>query len=152
MIFDRTQSDVEASKALINEKVKTFAEITFAEEEILERGTMTIKTLNRIEEKQAELQVIFKAMGYYNLNIENETWYYPNFFTADDFQRILENTNALRDAFFEYIGTPATPLISYYYEDVNALEKILHDLDQMAASIKANYKRCGTFRCGRKSI
>ena len=69
-------------------------------------------------------------------------------FKADDFKRILDNTNVLRKAFFVYMSTPNTPQISYYWEDINSLEKILHDLDSMTNYVKNQYRECGTFESG----
>ena len=52
MIFDRTQNDVDTAIRLRREKVQTFQELTESEIVILEKGTLTINTLNRIESKQ----------------------------------------------------------------------------------------------------
>ena len=78
----------------------------------------------------------------------NKTWGENDIFNADEFQRIIDNTNVLRQAFFVYKDTPNTPPESYHYNDINALEKILYDLDVMINDVKSRYKRCGTFRCG----
>jgi hypothetical protein len=67
---------------------------------------------------------------------------------VDEFERILKNTDALRDAFFVFSETPPTPPVSFHYEDINALEKILHDLDVMINDVKTHYRECGTFECG----
>ena len=157
MIFDRTQNDVDTAIRLRNEKVK-FDPITMqpinpealTESEIatLEKGTITYNTLNRIEAKQEELKNLFNDMGYWNTPTTNKTWGENDIFNVDNFQRILDNTNVLRQAFFVYKSTPNTPPISYYWDDINALEKILYDLDVMINDVKSNYKECGTFESG----
>lgn len=148
MIFDRTQNDVDTAIILRREKVQKFQALTESEIATLEKGTLTINTLNRIENKQAELKNLFNDMGYWNTPITNKTWGENDIFNVDEFQRILDNTNVLRQAFFVYKATPNTPPISYYWDDINALEKILNDLDVMINDVKSNYRECGTFESG----
>lgn len=148
MIFDRTQNDVDTAIVLRREKVKKFQKLTESEIATLEKGMLTINTINRIESKQEELKNLFHDMGYWNTPITNKTWGENDIFYVDDFQRILDNTNVLRQAFFVYKATPNTPPISYYWDDINALEKILNDLDVMINDVKSNYRECGTFESG----
>lgn len=148
MIFDRTQNDVNTSILLRNTKVKNFETLTESEITTLEKGTMTYNTINRIETKQEELKNMFNDMGYWNTPITNKSWGENDIFNVDEFQRILDNTNVLRKAFFVYKDTPKTPNVSYHYEDINSIEKILYDIDSMINDIKANYRFCGDFECG----
>lgn len=157
MIFDRTQNDVDTARIIRNEKVKfdpitmqptNLDELTPTELETLTKGTFNYTDLNRIEAKQEELKNLFNDIGYWNTPTTNKTWGENDIFNADEFQRIIDNTNVLRQAFFIYKETPNTPTISYHYNDINALEKILYDLDVMINDIKSNYRECGTFECG----
>ena len=157
MIFDRTQNDVDTAIRLRNEKVKfdpitmqpiNPEELTESEIATLEKGTITYNTLNRIENKQEELKNLFNDMGYWNTPIINKVWSENDIFNVNEFQRILDNTNVLKNAFFVYSYTPNTPPISYHYNDINALEKILYDLDVMINDVKSHYRECGTFECG----
>jgi hypothetical protein len=148
MIFDRTQNDVDAAILLRKTKVNEFKELTDADIVALERGTLTINTLNRIENKQEELKNLLNDIGYWNTPIINKVWSENDIFDVDEFQRILDNINILRQAFFVYKSTPNTPPISYHYNDMNALEKILYDLDVMINDIKSHYRECGVFECG----
>lgn len=149
MIFDRTQEDVDAAIRLRREKVQKFKGLTESEIAILDKGTMTINTLNRIENKQEELKNLFNDMGYWNtLTTENKVWDCTQIFNANEFQRVLNNLNVLRNAFFVYKDTPNTPTISYHWQDINALEKILFDLETMVDDMKSRYRQCGTFESG----
>ena len=148
MIFDRTQNDVDTAILIRNTKVKKFEALTESDINYLERGTITINTLNRIESKQEELKNLINDMGYWNTPITNKVWGENDIFNVDEFQRIIDNTNVLRQAFFVYKETPNTPPISYYWQDINALEKILYDLDVMINDVKSNYRECGTFESG----
>ena len=148
MIFDRTQNDIDTAIILRREKVQKFQALTESEIATLEKGTLTINTLNRIENKQEELKNLFNDMGYWNTPTTNKTWSENDIFNVDEFQRILDNTNVLREAFFVYKDTPNTPPISYYWDDINALEKILFDLDVMINDVKRHYRESGTFESG----
>ena len=157
MIFDRTQNDVDTARILRNEKVKfdpitmqptNLDELTPAELQTLNKGTFNYTDLNRIENKQDELKNLFNDMGYWNTSISNKEWGENDIFNVNEFQRIIDNTNVLRQAFFVYKETPNTPPVSYHYKDINALEKILNDLDVMINDVKSHYRECGTFECG----
>lgn len=157
MIFDRTQNDVDNARIIINEKIKfdpitmqpiNLDELTPIEIETLNKGTFNYTDLNRIEGTQNELQSIFNNMGYWNTNLTIKVWIDSYIFNVNDFQRIIDNTNVLREAFFVYKDTPNTPPISFYWDDINALEKILFDLDVMINDVKSNYRECGTFESG----
>ena len=147
-IVDRTQADISTAFSVRENYVQKGKELTEIQVQQLERGTMTISTLNRIEQAQDFLKGMFNNMGYFNTNIVNKSWDYTQIFDVAELQRIIENTNILRNAFFVYKDTPNTPPVSYHYNDINALEKILYDLDVMINDVKANYRFCGEFVCG----
>ena len=157
MITNRTQYDVDTARILRNTKVKfdpitmqptNLDELTPAELQTLNKGTFNYTDLNRIETKQEELKNLFNDMGYWNTPITNKVWGKNDIFNVVDFQRILDNTNVLRNAFFVYMDTPKTPPISYHWQDINALERILYDLDVMINDVKSHYRECGTFESG----
>ena len=148
MITNRTQYDVDTAILIRNTKVKKFEALTENDINYLERGTITINSLNRIESKQEELKNLFNDIGYWNTSITNKVWGENDIFNVDEFRRILDNTNILRNAFFVYKNTPNTPPISYHWQDINALEKILYDLDVMISNVKVDYRYCGKFECG----
>lgn len=148
MIFDRTQADVSEAVEIRDEKIKKGIELSEDDINILERGTMTINTLNRIEERQETLKNLFNDMGYWNALTTNKSWDLTQIFDESEFQRIIDNTNILREAFFVYASTPKTPPVSYHWRNINDLEKILHDLDLMISDVKSHYRECGTFESG----
>lgn len=148
MITNRTQADVDEAKEIREKYVKAFKTLTDDQVTSLERGMITINTLNRIEGKQAELKNLFNNMGYWCTITSQTNWSVNDVFKESDFQRIINNENILRYAFFTKSNTPATPNISYAYEDINSLEKILVDLDVMINDVKSNYRICGDFECG----
>jgi hypothetical protein len=149
VIFDRTQNDVDTAIILRREKVQKFQELTESEIETLEKGTLTINTLNRIENKQEELKNLFNDMGYWNTPILTKQWDYSQIFKGEEFDRILSNLEILIKAFFVYKNTPDIPNNNYRkYQTINDVEKIIYDLDVMINDIKSNYRECGDFECG----
>ena len=143
MIYNRTQADVDNAIKIRREKVQTFQELTEDDIKTLEKGTITTNTLNRIEAKQEELKNLLNNMGYWNTPIKNKTWDNTQIFNEEDFQRIIDNTNVLRSAFFTYKDTPGTPPISYHWRDINALEKILYLLESAIESTKVGFTYIG---------
>lgn len=148
MITDRTQFDVKNAKSIIEEKVKKFIELTSAEEKTLERGTVTINTINRIEDKQAEIQEILNDMGYWNVSIFNKKWNFGDVFRQSDLDRIVENNSMLRSAFYALKDSPVNAIGKYHYSEFNSLERILLDIFTNIEYTISKYRRCGNFNCG----
>ena len=149
MIFDRTQNDVDTAIILRREKVQTFQRLTESEIATLEKGTLTINTLNRIESKQEELKNLFNDIGYWNTPISTRLWSYADIFEGTQFDRILNNLEILIKSFFIYKDTPNVPDNNYRkYQTINDVEKIIYDLDVMINDVKSNYRECGTFESG----
>ena len=147
MIFDRTQEDIDAAIRLRNEKVKEFESLTSEEINTLERGTITINTLNRIENKQKELVELLSELSI-NVDIENKNWEETQIFDKTELQRILDNLNVLVKSFCVYSNTPNVPKISYHFEDINAIEKILFDLEELHNKALKSFVYCGITYCG----
>lgn len=148
MIFDRTIEDVNNAIKIRAEKVQNGVELSQEDIETLERGTITLNTLNRIEEKQDALKSELNGIGYWNTPILNKHWTKNDIFNETDFQRIVNNLEILKKSFFVYSTTPSTPTAKYYFENINDAEKILSDIELMISDVENHYKTCGTFECG----
>lgn len=142
MIVDRTHNDVLKSIELAQRGG------VFSEEEIetLERGMVTINTLNRIEEKQKEIADSISEMGY-PVSIENKTWNQQDVFFFEDLKRIVSNVEKLRISFFALNETPANPRAEYHYREFNLMEKVLLDIQNNVIFAEENYKICGNAEC-----
>lgn len=147
MITDRTLEDVENAKAY-REKLGRGEMLTVDEINTLERGTITISTLNRIEDKERELVGALADEKYLNISFENKNWGYNDFFLISDFVRILKNIEILRNNFYFFKTTPDVPAPKYYYTNINDIEQNLVDIQEIYIDMKTRYKRCGTFSCG----
>lgn len=151
MIYNRTQADVDNAISL-RSRLQKGETLTSDEVLQLERGTLTINTLNRIEEKQTELKNLFNLLGYYNVEIVNTVWNYNDYFKQSDFERIRDNCEKLKTAFFTFSYTPKKPDSNFRkYQTINDVEKILYDLDVMINDVKSKYRQCGTFQCGEEN-
>lgn len=148
MIYTRTKQDVINALKIRKNKVEKGIDLTYSEQATLERGMLTITTLNRVELKQNELKGIINSMGYWNTPIVSKTWRYSNFFNRTDLDRISSNNKVLREAFYALKDTPSNPKLTYSFLSWNDLEKILEDLETMASEIKEQYRECGTVECG----
>ena len=151
MIFNRTANDIEAAKEL-RAKLQSGEDLTSQEVEVLERGTLTINTLNRIESKTAELKALFDDIGYFAGNVNVKAWEYSQIFGIEDFERILANVDALRRAYYVYKDTPDIPRARYHFQNINDIEKILFDLETMYRDMKGYVRECGTFECGEENL
>lgn len=147
-MFDRTQQDVDKSIKIINEKIKKGLSISEEDVATLERGTITINTINRIEERQAYLKSLFDSQAYYTKPIINYIWDYEKIFDESHFKDLINDTYILRDSFFDYAETPKELFLEYTYQNINNLEKILFDLKRMMDFVMSNYRECDTFYCG----
>ena len=69
-------------------------------------------------------------------------------FTIKHFNRIINNIEEIRKAFFVKEDTPLTPIPSYHFETLNSIEKILYDIDEIIESMLTYQRECGDFECG----
>lgn len=148
MIYDRTANDVKSALQIYSSKFTKGIELTDDDIAVLERGMVTINTLNRIESKQSELQLILNDMLYGDMDISNKIWIDTQFFYQEDLDRIVNNTAILRNQFYVYVNTPENPRPEYHYREFNLMERILNDIEKMIEYVKSNYRECGAYECG----
>ena len=131
MIYDRTQLDVDEAKRIKLDKYQKGFPLTDEEEEILERGFLTQTTLNRIENEEKRLFDVLKEKGYLSGEITSVEWTDHEIFGSSDFERILDNLGTLLGAVSNLGYSAEMPIISYHFENINAIEKILNDIAEM---------------------
>ena len=152
MIFDRTQEHVERAKVLISEKVKQGQTLTDDDIAVLERGTLTINTLNRIEAKSKELHEKLNEATYYSGGIDTKEYTYNDIFIESDFQKMLDNLDVIVKSYYTKSDTPSIPSAQYHFENFNAIEKILYDIEEIYNSMLGKYRECGTFVSGEEDV
>lgn len=149
MIFDRTAQDVELALSIRRDKVQKFERLTESDLETLERGFLTINTLNRIESKTSELRHELDGRGYFGWAAESFRWSMFDFFEQLDFERIRSNVKSLVESFFVYSTTPQNIGSNYrHYQTMNDVEQTLHDIGIMIKDMDGKYRYCGEYECG----
>lgn len=147
MVTDRTAADVETAKMLIK-KIQSGQTLTTSEKTAIERGTCTYTMLNRIEAKQKELVELLNGYGYM-VSIDNKiNWKRTDLYTKQNHDRLLNNLNNLKDAYYTYQGTPTTPDYLFNYTNANDVEKILVDIENIIDDMVTRFRECNTFYCG----
>lgn len=154
MIYDRTIEDVNQAKQIVENIIKikennTFEGLTDDQISTLERGMLTLTTINRIENKQTEIRELLNEAGYYNNAGDNTLdWEQGNYFMQADLERLATNSALLRNSIKVYADTPEAPKPVYHFVEINKMEKILVDLETLIGDLESNYRECGTFSCG----
>lgn len=151
MIYDRTQQDVDKASELFETKVKAFIPLTAEEEAIMERGRVTIDTLNRIENNQKYIHDALKQIGYSDLGVTNKKWSGTEVFYDDDLKRLVDNTKILRDNFFVYSQNIENPSPYFRYTDFNNIEKLLDEMSDIVIKIlfwETNETIAGAYNAG----
>lgn len=147
MIFDRTNQDVIEANSIYRNKVGV-VDLTEEDERILERGRLTISTINRIETAQDDVRNMANERGYYGIGHFNKEWTYNDWFYEEDLVRLIDIYEDITKAFiFPYVA-PFRPSERFLYATFNALEKILQDAMDVIGQIDAYVRECDTFYCG----
>lgn len=149
MIYDRTIEDVTQALEIRKNYVQKGLPLEQSQIDILERGTLTINTINRIENKIQELQNKFNEIYYFCGDVSVKNWQYSQiFYYETEFARILHNIELLMQAFYVKDDTPQIPEIDVYFQNINDMEKILYDLETVYNDMQLFFRECGTFECG----
>lgn len=148
MITDRTAYDVQNANKIWRNKVLKQIDITDEELITLQRGRISLDTLNRIEDKISEICSLFANIGYY-VNIENtKSWSNGDIFYKSDIQRWIDSEDKMLNAFFYKNSTPFTPSAEYTITALNRIEQILVDIEDMYNDLISRFYECGTFESG----
>ena len=147
MIFNRTEKDVSEAKRIIQQKVQKFIALNEKEIETLEKGCVTISTLNRIENAQRVLKDALVALGN-SIEVETKYWFETDIFTDNDFGRLLINLDKLKSVLPPNKETPKTPSVSFDYLTMNNIEKTIYDLQTLEENTRKSFFYSGELFCG----
>lgn len=142
MIIDRTLEDVEYAKAnpTSTEDLK---------------GSYNNSDLNRVEEKVEELYNILKGYSYDGkIEVIKTDWLKTDFFTPNDDTRYLGNIRKLINSYFIKNDTPSLPntMEMLTYEDANAIEKILVDIENIIINMEQTFVYSGVSNSGQNRV
>lgn len=159
MIYNRTTLDVNDAKKIIAkfQALTDWSSITEAEINTLERGTYTSISLNRVEEKVAELCQILRDIGYSFIDTETTTdWDNTKYFNKSEHERFFSNIAYLHSILSISTDTPNPPYFSsgeYAYGNItyalaNDAEKILVDIEKLIDLLKKSWYYSGEIYSG----
>lgn len=139
-IYDRTQEDVDRVIELNSKYING----TISEDEKIEwsggmKGALNASDLNRIEENTAIIAELVATVVF------TKSWISSDIPRKSDYERIRDNVQKVRDAWFVLSNTPNTPMHPLNtYKKWNEIEQILHDMYYIYERQQNNYYYCGT--------
>ena len=108
-----------------------------------DKGFLNIQDYQRIE---ANLQTLAATFG---IQITGSSWSMEDMPTPRRMQSLLDNLQAVRDAYFQTPGTPDTPQLPVvHYETVNDIERIIGQLWHFWSANTAAVEYCGEIYIG----
>ena len=130
LIYDRTQSDVNnnTSKSYYN-----------------------YNDYNRIETWCEYLAATLKNYNYGVSIVVKTNWNRKNFPSESEMERIRQNVNRLKQAYFSFTQIPEN-LDYMTIEKANDIERILFEIDKILEVMENNFIYCGVAGCGQNRI
>lgn len=128
LIFDRTQYDI------TNDTDKAYIDYN---------------DLNRVEEAVKYLSDILFKYNYIN-RVNIKTWSIDEFRKQEDCERIKENFNILKEAYFYKFETP-----DFKWEDIeeaNEIERILYNTHLIIKGMEESFIHSGVAQCGQNRM
>lgn len=126
LIYDRSNSD------LLNKTSK---------------GHYNVSDLNRVEEWCEYLANLLTSYSY-KVDIQvKKNWQRPDFPTGSEMERIRQNINRLKEAYFSFTQIPEN-LEYMTIEKANDIEKILFEIDTLLNNVISQFNYCGEINSG----
>ena len=145
LIFDRTQNDVNYALQLRDAGVNVLGDL---------KGVYNISDRNRVGAAMEYVYGLLRGMAYYISITAKTDWQLTDFATPALNEQMRGGIERMKNTFVVFPDTPDIPatLDMITFEDANALEKILFDLETMALLAARSFKPCGTFAAGQTSL
>ena len=138
LIYDRTQEDV--LYALNNPSSENFL-----------KGAYNYTDLNRIENWCSYIADILNSYNYPVEVTVKTNWSMTDFPIKFDMERIRQNVNRLKQAYFSFTQIPEN-LEYMTWRKANDIEKILYELDYILRHMENNFIYSGVARSGQNRI
>ena len=130
LIFDRTQLDIDNDT---------------------EKGNYNYNDLNRIEEWCEYLANLLTSYSYPASIQVKKNWNMSDFPTSSEMERIRNNVNRLKEAYFSFTQIPEN-LEYMTFEKANDIEKILYEIDKILKHMENNFVYVGVCNSGQNRI
>ena len=152
LIYDRTAADIARWLDLRNKGYAKMTDSERAEWDAGMKGAYNATDLNRvgsalnyIRDRLADARYMQKT-----LFTAKTDWVAGDIPTPKELEDYLGFVSAIREALAQFATTPATPTYTggLDYQEANAIEKILVDVDQLITNAIASRYYCGELFCG----
>lgn len=132
LIFDRTIEDIQ---------------------NLTDKAYIDYNDLNRVESAVKWVSYVLNRYGYRNTTHNKLNWQMNEFRTDADMERLRNNINAIRAAYYTPESTPLTPSKITYTSiyQANAIERIIYDLGELIEKSYPGPYRLG-FKLGTKTL
>lgn len=152
LITDRTGADVARWRELRNKGYTNMTEAERAEWDAGMKGAYNVADLNRVGEALNYVRDRLAAAGYVKTSdfVAKTGWTETEIPTAKELTDYLRNVSTIREALAQFRTTPAAPVYSggLDYQEANAIEKILVDVDELITRTIAAQYYMGDLYCG----
>lgn len=151
LIYDRTSSDVQYAKNLVNQvKLKGFSSLTEELKELYEKGLKgcySTPDLNRVENAVQYVSDLLNSLNYKN-EVNTKSWEFGEIFTPEHVERYLRNIRNIRSAISIPSTIPEVPLSYKPYTNANIIEKIIYELSNIVAYLTQRFVYSGVANLG----
>lgn len=130
LIFDRAQLDIDNDT---------------------EKGNYNYTDLNRIEEWCEYLANLLTSYSYPVSIQVKKNWNMSDFPTSSEMERIRQNVNRLKQAYFSFTQIPKN-LDYMTWQKANDIENILHEIDCILKWMENNFVYCGVANMGQNRV
>lgn len=132
LIWDRVQADVD---------------------NLTKKAYIDYEDLNRVEKAVKWVSYVLNRYGYRNTTYNKLNWQMNDFRTDADMERLKNNINAIRAAYYTHESTPIMPSKITYTSiyQANIIEKIIYDLGTLIENSFPGPYRLG-FKLGMRTL
>lgn len=158
LITDRTQADVDLVRQLNAKWVPGSdgrPQWTGTTDELSRwhsglKGAYNASDLNRVGAAVEYLTGRLNALGYIVATTPRTDWTVADVLTRAQLEDYLRQVSVIRSVRAVYPTTPAVPvsLVNATYQEANAIEQILADVEQLIQNTIAAWFYCGEVYCG----
>lgn len=151
VIVDRDQADV---NKLLRLSSKVWDDFTEEEKQWwrgVVKGAYNDEDMNRVQWSMAYIAELLRAAGsIITLQTDGKTWTEDDFLAESEEQAYLDDIATLKSAIMLPASTPSVPadMVDFGFDEANAIEKILLDLENIIKKMSAAYRHSGVTVCG----
>lgn len=151
VIIDRDQSDVDRLMKLSTKVWDDFTDAEKARWWGVVKGAYNDEDMNRVQWSMAYIAELLRSSGAsVQLKTEGKFWPEESLLLESETLDYLDDIATLKSAITVPASTPSVPadMVDFGFDEANAIEKILLDLENIIKKMSAAYRHCGVTVCG----